>query len=125
VKYVITVKRKKRKSTKLIFKNEQGVIMSVTLSETAPMQAFKLVALDSKGREVPITTAPVWSNSNPGAVDLILQPNEINGEVRWLDGGISHVTAAVEVKPGKILVSPSLDVTCEAAEAQTLEIQLV
>lgn len=127
MKYVVTIHHKKRKPKKLVFTDGQGriVMAAINLSELEPVRVFRLVALDNKNRPVPITVAPVWSNSNPGAVDLVLSPTEQDGQVMWLDGGLAKIGVTVEMRPGVVITAVPLEVTCAPAEAVSLEIQLI
>lgn len=97
----------------------------IQLNELSDPQKIKLVGFDSKHREIPITVPPVWTNANAGAVDLLLDPSELSGELRWLDGGTSQIQATVEVKPGKVLSAIPLEVLCDPPEIQSIEIQPV
>lgn len=97
----------------------------VTLKEGQKV-SFKLVALDSKGRTAVVDGVPVWTNSNTGAADLILNADEMSGEIRWLDGGNAQIKAEVDVRigPETRILTAIADVSCLAPEASVVELQL-
>jgi hypothetical protein len=110
---------------RLTINTVKGEYLMVTLVEGQKVE-FQLVALDSKGRPAPVDGVPVWSNSNPGACDLVLNADELSGEIHYLDGGVAQIRATVDVRIGpevKELIAIA-DITCLPPEATVVQLNL-
>jgi hypothetical protein len=109
----------------LVFKilKNSGVKIMVTLSENQKVK-FTLVSLDSKGRPAPIDGVPVWTNSNPGVVDLALNTDQMSGEFYYLDGGSANIKATVDVRIGPEVkeLTASVDISCLPPEAEIVNL---
>lgn len=65
--------------------------------ELAPNKrvSFTISVLNQKGNPARFDGAPVFANSNPGAVDLIINPDGVSGYVNYLDGGLDGLDAQI------------------------------
>ncbi len=75
---------------------------------------FQVVGTSSRGSDVPLDTqdqAPAYTNSNPGAADLSVNPDGLSGKIRGLS-------------PGRAVLGCDPDADLDAGEVRLVHAEL-
>lgn len=87
---------------------------------------FTLKAVDSQGNPASVDGAFTLTNSNPGAVDMFVNPDGMSGRLTWLSAGTSTVAAEADadLSTEVRLINGSVEIVAEVPEAQSIVFEL-
>lgn len=130
-RFKLKVKKKEAKTLHFVIYEGQkriaeGEYVMITLN-VGESKNFVIVGKTAGGKVASLDThdvAPVYVNSNPGAVDLLLNPDKLSGKITALSAGPAtiHCDVDADLDAGQTrIISAVLDVTVKAEEAVTAE----